>query len=155
MCISEITSRLTILCTTLHNVFFLSFLCARGNLTTAFPSLDAVRISHTTLVFGLEVAARSGEVSAKLPFPLFKIIGSGVKAQHGWLQQVHHGAGDWGGGWRNHWRRQGWWGASISKRAGRRPMVGRAVGEYGSAAAPQASMWKETENWQKRRAWVG
>ncbi len=48
VCISEITSRLTILCTTLHNVFFLSLLCARGNLTTASPSPHAVRISRTT-----------------------------------------------------------------------------------------------------------
>ena len=46
--ISEITSQLYILCTMLHNVFFLSLLRTCGNLTTAFPSPDAVTISRTT-----------------------------------------------------------------------------------------------------------
>ncbi len=50
VCILEITSRLTILCIYMYyaTLFFLSLLRARGNLTTASPSPDAVRISRTT-----------------------------------------------------------------------------------------------------------
>ncbi len=51
VCISEITSRLTILCTTLHKVFLPLFLSlARGNLTTTYPSFYVVE-SRMTIVF--------------------------------------------------------------------------------------------------------
>ncbi len=58
------------------------------------------------LMFGSEVA----EVGAGIRFPLLQIVGSGVEAQCGWRQQVHHGAGGWGGSTNNHRWRQGQWG---------------------------------------------
>ncbi len=53
------------------------------------------------LMLGPEVAARPAEVGAELPLPLLQVIRSGVKAERGRLQRVHHGAGR-GGGWGDH-----------------------------------------------------